>query len=161
MAIFGKEGKKLSLDEILKGIDNLPEEDKMKVHEKMKDLYKAEDEREIDKIEREKADDNDKADEKFEDEKEESEEIGKDVDEVEEKFEENKDEKEDVLKSHNDRIAALEEKLNKYDGLFAKMEEINKKHEDDIGYKSKTPSEKKSYGDMSSKELAAELKSEI
>ena len=44
MALFGK---KLSLDEILKGIDELPAEDKEKVRTKMQDLDKAEDEREI------------------------------------------------------------------------------------------------------------------
>lgn len=81
MSIFKK---KLTLDDILKGIDDLPEEEKAKVHAKMQDLYKAEDEREIDKIEEEKADTDTDADEKAEEVDEESEEIGKDVDEVEE-----------------------------------------------------------------------------
>ena len=82
MAIFGK--KKLTLDEILEGIANLSDEDKAKIGEKMKDLYKAEDEREIDKIEEEKTDDGEVKDEKEAEVSEESEEIGKDVDEVEE-----------------------------------------------------------------------------
>ena len=82
MAIFGKP-KKLSLDEILKGIDGLSAEDKEKVHAKMQDLYKAEDEREIDKIEEDKADDSETKNEKAEEVSEESEEIGKDVEEVE------------------------------------------------------------------------------
>lgn len=82
MAIFGKP-KKLSLDEILKGIDGLSAEDKEKVHAKMQDLYKAEDEREIDKIEEDKADDSDTQNKKAEEVSEESEEIGKDVEEVE------------------------------------------------------------------------------
>lgn len=80
MALFGK---KLSLDEILKGIDGLSDEDKAKVKSKMEDLYKAEDEREIDKVEEEKADNAEVAEEKGEEEKAETEEIGKDVDEVE------------------------------------------------------------------------------
>lgn len=80
MALFNK---KLSLDEILKGIDNLSDEEKEKVKEKVADLYKAEDEREIDKIEEEKADDAEVADEKGEEKQTETEEIGKDVDKVE------------------------------------------------------------------------------
>lgn len=80
MAIFGK--KKLSLDEILKGIDELSPEEQEKVKSKMQDLYKAEDEREIDKIEEEKTDDTEVKDEKAEEVTEESEEIGKDVNEV-------------------------------------------------------------------------------
>lgn len=85
-------GKKITLDDILKGIDNLSDEEKEKVRDKMADLYKAEDEREIDKVEREKADTDEKADEKGEEEDEESEEIGKDVDEVEDDFDEENEE---------------------------------------------------------------------
>lgn len=80
MSIFGK--KKLSLDEILKGIEELSPEEKEKVKDKMQDLYKAEDEREIDKIEGEKTDDPEVKEEKAEEVTEESEEIGKNVDEV-------------------------------------------------------------------------------
>ena len=83
-------GKKITLDDILKGIDNLSDEEKEKVRDKMADLYKAEDEREIDKVEREKAE----TDEKGEEEDEESEEIGKDVDEVEDDFDEENEEPE-------------------------------------------------------------------
>lgn len=79
--MFGK--KKLSLDEILNGLDDLTPEEKDKVKAKMDDLYKAEDEREIDKIEEKKADDTEVKDEKSEEKQEETEEIGKDVDEVE------------------------------------------------------------------------------
>ena len=64
-------GKKITLDDILKGIDNLSDEEKEKVRDKMADLYKAEDEREIDKVEKEKADTDEKADEKGEEEDEE------------------------------------------------------------------------------------------
>lgn len=85
-------GKKITLDDILKGIDNLSDEEKEKVRDKMADLYKAEDEREIDKVEKEKADTDEKADEKGEEEDEESEEIGKDVDEVEDDFDEENEE---------------------------------------------------------------------
>ena len=79
---MGLFSKKLSLDEILNAIDELPEEDKAKVKAKMEDLYKAEDEREIDKIEEGKTDNEEVKDEKSDEVKEETEEIGKDVDEV-------------------------------------------------------------------------------
>lgn len=97
MALFGK--KKLSLDEILAGIDNLSDEEKAKLKAKMDDLYKAEDEREIDKIEEDKADDTEKADEKAEEVKDESEEIGKDVDEV----------KDDVASDEGESVEQVEE----------------------------------------------------
>ncbi|MBQ5929526.1 MAG: hypothetical protein IIX02_01925, partial [Clostridia bacterium] len=77
MAIFSK--KKLTLDEILKGVEDLTAEEQEKVKAKMEDLYKAEGEREIDKIEEEKADSEDEKDEKAEEVSDESEEIGKDV----------------------------------------------------------------------------------
>ena len=87
MGLFNKTQKKLTLDEILEGINNLSDEDKAKVKDKMQDLYKAEDEREIDKIEEDKAEDAETKDEKGEEVTEESEEIGKDVDEVEDEVE--------------------------------------------------------------------------
>lgn len=83
MALFDKKPKKLSLDEILKGIDSLSAEEQEQVHAKMQDLYKAEDEREIDKVEEDKANDSETKNEKAEEVLEESEEIGKDVDELE------------------------------------------------------------------------------
>ena len=54
------------------------------MEDKLEDIDKAEDEREIDKIEEDKADDVEKSDEKAEEVDEESEEIGKDVDELKE-----------------------------------------------------------------------------
>lgn len=90
-----KEDKPVTLDEILKGIDELSDEEKAKVKSKMDDLYKAEDEREIDKIEEEKAEDSETKDEKAEEKDEESEEIAKDVDEVEEEVETHEEKTED------------------------------------------------------------------
>lgn len=86
-------GKKRTLDEILKDIANLSDEDKAKIKDKMDDLYKAEDEREVDKIEEDKAENPETKSEKKEEVEEESEEIGKDVDETEDEAEE--DEKEE------------------------------------------------------------------
>lgn len=126
--MFGK--KKLTLDEILKGVDELAPEEQEKVKAKMDDLYKAEDEREIDKIEEDKADSDAKKDEKAEEVSEESEEIGKDVDEVEEdvKTEEDKDTAEEAkeeVETHEAgdakrwenveaRLSALEEAMKGY-----------------------------------------------
>lgn len=85
-------GKKRTLDEILKDIANLSDEDKAKIKDKMDDLYKAEDEREVDKIEEDKAENHETKSEKKEEVEEESEEIGKDVDETEDEAEEDEEE---------------------------------------------------------------------
>ena len=85
-------GKKRTLDEILKDIANLSDEDKAKIKDKMDDLYKAEDEREVDKIEEDKAENPETKSEKKEEVEEESEEIGKDVDETEDEAEEDEEE---------------------------------------------------------------------
>ena len=67
-----------------------PKEEEVKepeqVEAKEEDIEKAEDEREIDKIEEEKAEDSDKKEEKEEEVKEESEEIGKEVDDLKEDY---------------------------------------------------------------------------
>lgn len=86
MGLFGK--KKYTPDEILELINGLPENERAELKGKFDDLYKAEDEREIDKIEEDKADSPETADEKAEEVSEESEEIGKDVDEIEKEGEE-------------------------------------------------------------------------
>lgn len=114
-----KEDKKVTLDEILKGIDDLPDEEKAKIKAKMDDLYKAEDEREIDKIEEDKSEDSEKKDEKSEEVDEESKEIGKDVDEVEEEVHKDGD-----LETEEDRDDAEEN------------------HEEEHEEKSSTPLEK-------------------
>lgn len=94
----------MTLDEILKGIDELPDDEKEKVKAKIQDLNKAEDEREIDKIEEEKADNAEDASEKAEEVKDESKEIGKDIDALDDEL--------DVHKL-GDRLAKVEELLNK------------------------------------------------
>lgn len=126
--LFKKENKHMAnLDEMLK---SLSDEEKKELRAKLQDLDKAEDEREIDKIEEEKADSSEKADEKKEEKNEESEEIGKDVDEIEEKIEEEKAEEEsheerqeEKHEEHSDGLKRLEEKVDK---LFAMFENIGK-----------------------------------
>ena len=90
-------GKKRTLDEILKDIANLSDEDKAKIKDKMDDLYKAEDEREVDKIEEDKAENPETKSEKKEEVEEESEEIGKDVDETEDEAEEDEEEESEPI----------------------------------------------------------------
>lgn len=129
-------GKKLTLDDILKGIDNLPEEDKAKVKAKMEDLYKAEDEREIDKTEEEKSE-GEKSDEKREEVADESEEIGKDVDEIEtevgkdeetenadEKDEDEASETEDEETEEQDLEQHEEQDGGKFDEIFDRLEKL-------------------------------------
>ena len=114
-------GKKLSLDDILKAIDNLPDEDKDKVKAKIDDLYKAEDEREIDKIEEEKEPED--KDEKAEEVADESEEIGKDVDDLEEEApeEEAQEERSDEEETSEEKQPATD---TKYDELAARIEKL-------------------------------------
>lgn len=131
-------GKKITLDDILKGIDNLSDEEKAKVRDKMADLYKAEDEREIDKVEREKADSDEKADEKGEEESEESEEIGKDVDEVEEDFE---DEPEETEKTEEEKPAVTEEPKDENAKTLAAIVERLDRIEAALGESMRSPKE--------------------
>jgi hypothetical protein len=177
MAIFGK--KKLTLDEILEGVNNLSEEEKKALGEKMKDLYKAEDKREIDKIEEEKSDSEDVKDEKAEEVSEESEEVGKDVDEVKDEVKTDEDEKGEEDEEFSEKESATDElaeenrdelvhqltdKVNELSGqvkelleLKAMMEEYTKKQAESFGYKGDVLGAKKDYKDMSAEELKNHL----
>jgi hypothetical protein len=75
----------MDTEEVKKEAEPVKEDavEKEPVEEKVEDVDKAEDEREIDKIEEEKAESPEKADEKAEEVDEESKEIGEDVDELE------------------------------------------------------------------------------
>lgn len=131
MALFDK---KSSAEKVIELFDKLSDEDKEKVKshfgEKVEDLEKAEDEREIDKIEEEKADTEEVKEDKAEDVKEESEEIGKEVDEAkaeepteeteptdaevgEPVAEEEKERREDLFGGLDARLKALEDKFEK------------------------------------------------
>lgn len=85
MALFGE--KKSPVDKLWEAFDKLPDEDKASFKARLEDIDKAEDEREIDKIEEDKAEEPEKAEEKKEEVGEESEEIGKEVNEAEEEAE--------------------------------------------------------------------------
>lgn len=112
MALFGE--KKSPVDKLWEAFDKLPDEDKASFRAKLEDIDKAEDEREIDKIEEEKAEEPEKADEKKEEVREESEEIGKEVDEAEEEKaevdEEPKEEEAEVKEPIADEVVEEEDK---------------------------------------------------
>ena len=176
---MGLFNKKLSLDDILKGIDALTPEEKAKVKEKIGDLDKAEDEREIDKIEETKADTEEVKEEKGEEVTEESEEIGKDVDEIKETAEGEEtpeeetaeevtpddipedteqdkaaeDNAETVIKGLTDRVTALEEALKDFDELKKLMEDFTAKQAKQFGYAGAIPGGKKPMDEMSAAEL--------
>ena len=111
MGLFNKTPKKLTLDEILEGIKYLSDDEKEKVKAKMDDLYKAEDEREIDKIEEDKAEDTEVKDEKTEEVQEESEEIGKDVDEVEDEIEADEPKENEYSEDKPEEVPEVEEEV--------------------------------------------------
>ena len=81
MALFER---KSAYSKLVEDYHKLSPEDREKFHSEILDVEKAEDEREIDKVEEEKAETPEKEEEKAEEVKEESEEIGKEIDEAEE-----------------------------------------------------------------------------
>lgn len=128
-------GKKRTLDEILKDIANLSDEDKAKIKDKMDDLYKAEDEREVDKIEEDKAENPETESEKKEEVEEESEEIGKEVDETEDEVEEDEEEESEPVEEtsevdeepQEDNTDKLGEILDRLSKIEAAIEGFNRK----------------------------------
>ena len=148
MAIFEK---KSPAEKIIELFNKLSDEDKevVKSHfgEKTTDLEKAEDEREVDKIEEEKSDSNEAKEEKAEEVKEESKEIGKDVNEAfaEEPTEEEvaedstptPEEVEEVEERHEDIFSGLDARLKALEDKFNKMlesKELESKERGISGY---------------------------
>ena len=178
MALFKK---KRTLDEILEDVKNLSPEEAKELHEKMGDLYKAEDEREIDKIEEDKADTDEVKDEKSDEVNEESEEIGKDVDEIKEdvatdeegtaevsdthEIPENdpvtpveEDNTAELIKTLTDRVNGLEALVSELHELKERMDEYVSKQKESFGYKSEGGNgARKIYDDMSADELKHHL----
>lgn len=148
MALFDK---KSSAEKVIELFDKLSDEDKEKVKshfgEKVEDLEKAEDEREIDKIEEEKADTEEVKEDKAEDVKEESEEIGKDVDEAKadepvEEVAEPVEETEEVVEEepvkeveerHDDIFEGLDARLKALEDKFEKLLEAKEPQSKEIG----------------------------
>ena len=136
MALFDK---KSPAEKVIELFDKLSEEDKntVKSHfgEKAEDLEKAEDEREIDKIEEEKADTEEVKEDKAEDVKEESEEIGKDVDEAkaEEPSEEVEEKHEEMEERHEDLFGGLDARLKALEDKFEKLLEVKEPESKEVG----------------------------
>lgn len=177
--------KKYTPDQILELINDLPEEERSELKAKFDDLYKAEDEREIDKIEEEKTDSPETSDEKAEEVTEESEEIGKDVDEIEnvgtedaEKADETPEDaaapeadtepKEEIgeqegeniaeiVHTLSDKVNSLETQLAELAELKAKMDEYVSKQKDSFGYHSDASDKGKDFDDMSAEELKHQI----
>lgn len=173
MALFDKRSP---AEKLLDAYNKLSEEDKKEFHshlqEKVEDVKKAEDEREIDKVEEEKADTKEVKDKKAEEVAEESEEIGKDVKEgeTEETAEEEKEPEaeedegeiekaeEDVEKAKDNKIDALVEEFNIYkekvDKLFAKLDELEEPEQSAGLGKQRSVEEAESDEDLSAYEYA-------
>lgn len=157
MALFKKKEEKSPFDEIMEAYNSLSDEDKEKVKATLQDVEKAEDEREVDKIEEDKAKDVETKDEKSEEVNEESEEIGEKVDEVEdeEKADEGEEKAEDADEEPKEddkvdygkiselidgltaRMDAYDEKLSKLEELSDTLENYNKEVEGRFGLSSK------------------------
>jgi hypothetical protein len=67
------------------------------------------------------------------------------------------DNKDDVLHGLSDRIQALEEKLSEFEELKALMEDYTKKQADSFGYKGAVPGAKKDIHEMSASELKSKM----
>ena len=174
MALFNK---KLSLDEILKAIEGLSEEDKAKVKAKMDEGAPVEETPEVENVE-------EQADNTAEGESEQPEQVGEEVEEQGALVEEvpgeeqpteqptpegemppeteeldgvEQDNKDEVISGLVDRVQALEEKLAELNELKGLMEQFTKKQADSFGYKGAVPGAKKDIHDMSASELKEKM----
>lgn len=171
MALFNK---KLSLDEILKAIEGLSEEEKAKVKAKMDEGAPVEETPEVENVE-EQADNTAEGESELP--KEPGEEVGEapveapgeeqpteqptPEGEIPQQTEEldgvEQDNKDEVISGLVDRVQALEEKLAELDELKGLMEQFTKKQADSFGYKGAVPGAKKDIHDMSASELKEKM----
>nr|DAD76300.1 MAG TPA: hypothetical protein [Siphoviridae sp. cttDR14] len=80
---------------------------------------------------------------------------------TEEISDEQADNRDEVIQGLTDRVNALEEALKGFEELKALMEEYNAKNAERFGYKGKSDTEKKSFQDMTTEELAERQKIKI
>lgn len=170
---MGLFNKKLSLEEILKAIEGLSDEEKAQVKSKM--------EAPIEEVQEEKQEVVEEQVDKEEmtEETEQPEEVAQEVEETventetpaEEPTEEQpevpveteelnkveEDNKDEVIQGLTDRLTALEEKLAQFDELKGLMEEFTKKQADSFGYKGAIPGAKKDISEMSASELKEKM----
>ena len=159
---MGLFNKKLSLEEILKGIEALSEEEKAVLVEKMQDKP-AEEVKETETVEEpiEEASNEETTNEEVVEETAEPTEETPATEPVEELNQVEENNQAEVIQQMTDRLSALEEKLASFEELKAKMEEFTTKQAEKFGYKGSIPGAKKDYKDMSASELSKELQTEI
>jgi hypothetical protein len=178
MALFNK---KLSLDEILKAIEGLSEEEKAQVKSKMEEGAPAEENIEQPKEEVSEAQTEEPKGEEVPSEPEQvetgeeetppMEEAPEGVAQPNEELDTNgevppeteelngveQDNKEEVISGLVERITALEEKLAQFEELKGLMEQFTKKQADSFGYKGAIPGAKKDIHEMSASELKEKM----
>jgi hypothetical protein len=175
MALFGK---KLSLEEILKAIEGLSDEEKAQVKAKMEEKPVEEPIEEGQEVV-EKQVDNQETTEETEQTEEVAQEVEEPVEEPTENVETPNEEpteeqpeipaeteelnpieegnKDEVIQGLTERLTALEEKLAQFDELKGLMEEFTKKQADSFGYKGAIPGAKKDIHEMSASELKEKM----
>ena len=180
MALFSK---KLSLDEILKAIEGLSDEEKAQVKAKMEEDAPTKETPEVDNAQ--EPSDNEVTEQGAEEGQEPVNEVEPSETSTEEptgELEEptkqpaetpnpegeiqpetkelnglEQDNKDEVISGLTDRISALEEKLAQFDELKALMEQFTKKQADSFGYKGAIPGAKKDIHEMSASELKEKM----
>lgn len=172
MALFSK---KMSLEEILKAIEGLSEEEKAQVKAKMNESTEVPEEPQAEaqsdsteeKSNEPMVEETSEQVEGEETENLEGEEVEEPTQEVEQAPETapqteelndvEQENNEDVLHGLTDRIQALEEKLAEFDELKSLMEQFTQKQADSFGYKGAVPGGKKDIHEMSANELKQKL----
>ena len=171
MSLFNK---KLSLEDILKAIDGLSEEEKAKLKAKIDGTTEETELPEENQVDNTEETGEVPAEETATEEP--TEEIGAETEGVEEQpsvegaeqtpqtppeTEElngvEQDNSNEVMQGITERLQAIEEKLAEFDELKSLMEEYTKKQADSFGYKGAVPGGKKDIHDMDAKELKAKL----
>lgn len=168
MALFGK---KLSLEEILKAIDGLSEEEKAQVKAKFEEpkeetpevveeesvSEETQESVQPEEVSEEPVEENAPVEEGAEEPTEEPNLEGEIQPETQELNPVEEDNKDEVIESLTSRITALEEKLAQFDELKGLMEEFTKKQADSFGYKGAIPGAKKDIHEMSASELKEKM----
>lgn len=163
MALFGK---KMSLEEILKAIKGLSEEEKAQLKAEI-DGETEETTEEVEQVTEPQEETEEQVEETVEEPVEEPTEEVEQAPVPEQPVQEQpqeqelndveQDNKEDVVAGLMDRLQAVEEKLATFDELKALMEDYTKKQADSFGYKGAVPGAKKDIHDMSATELKQKM----
>ena len=174
MGLFNKQ--KLSLEEILKAIADLSEEEKAQVKAKMEEPTEVEEEPSGEEIVSENENSGVETPEEVETEEPTTEGEEGEVEQVNEEKEQiveqgnepteqpmpeqdgvANDNQGEVIKALTDRVAALEEQLAQFSELKELMEQFTQKQADSYGYKGAIPGAKKDIHDMSASELKEKM----